>query len=137
MDPPLTGVAVKVQPLPRQPGLLPLVREILTDGAIEVVTFVVMTLELTGDRLPDRPKIILGLLTLVVAPELVEQMVVVAPSNCRYAVAVNPGLERKFWYAPLPTTSFEKQISTTILEVPFQTNGVVKLCVFQLLNMGV
>lgn len=71
---------MNVHPLPVQPGLLPLVSEMLMAGVTLVVTFAVMILEAVGLTLPDNPNIILGRLVDVVAPVLVVHMVVVAPS---------------------------------------------------------
>lgn len=80
--PSLVGVAVKVQPLPVHPGLLPLVRAMVIAGVTVEVTLAVMILELAGEMLPDSPNVMLGLLVEVVPPVLVVQMVVVAPSSC-------------------------------------------------------
>lgn len=85
--PSLDGVAVKVQPLPVHPGLLPLVRAMVIAGVTVEVTLAVMILELAGEMLPDSPIVMLGLLVEVVPPVLVVQMVVVAPSSCLYVVA--------------------------------------------------
>jgi hypothetical protein len=91
------GVAVNVHPVPVQPGLLPLVSDMLMAGFTLVVTFAVMIFDPVGATLPDKPKIILGRFNDVLALVFAVQMVVVAPSTALKFVAVKPGLDMKFW----------------------------------------
>jgi hypothetical protein len=62
--PPLVGVAVKVNKLPAQPGLLPEVNAIVTDGVTVVVLFTVIVPEVAVEVVTqDELEVITQLIT--------------------------------------------------------------------------